>query len=152
MWQSVAGYTAANHNKNGSASGKAAVPQTDAPSPAPNGSPSAAKDPPALPPQLHATNAAVQRCVLAYQQAMTAAGGPKAYGAIGRAEEAFRNALPDITDRASAADFIACIVKGIALHIFIRQEGPRLMSGARAIAAMLPSNPDRMKPGPKPKS
>jgi hypothetical protein len=67
---------------------------------------------------------------------------------------AFRDALPDITDRSSAADFIACILKGMVLRVFFDKEGPRLISGARAAGALLPGamRTDRMPSGPKSKS
>jgi hypothetical protein len=81
---------------------------------------------------------AVHRCTAAYNKAINAAGGAKAAGARDAAEAAFRRALPDITDRASAYDFIACIVKGMVLRIFFCDEGPRLIAGARASLAALP--------------
>jgi hypothetical protein len=126
MWQSVSASKTSQIN-----SGSAATPITP---------PSNAKaDPPPTPTH----NPAVQLCFSEYQKALAAAGGPKATGARDAAENAFRHALPDITDRQSVANFIACIAKGIVLRIFWQQEGPRLIFAAKAAQAGFPpeSNP-----------
>jgi hypothetical protein len=94
-----------------------------------------------LPAASHAHNSAVQQCVAAYRQAQAAAGGPRTTGARDAAEKAFRNALPDISDHDSAADFLACILKGMILHISWTDAAGRLIAGAKTALAAFPSKP-----------
>jgi hypothetical protein len=98
---------------------------------------------------------AAERCYAAYRKALEAAGGPKANGARTAAENAFRAALPDLTDRASTADFISCILKGMVLRIFWSDDGHRLICAARASLAACPRKvrqPSGRGPGRPPKT
>lgn len=97
--------------------------------------------PPAQPSPELASNSAVQRCCSAYHEALAARGGPKVSGARDAAIEAYKNAVPFLSSRASIADFIACITHGMVLGVFWCDEGPRLILGARAALSALPLEP-----------
>lgn len=140
MWQPVAGFKASSQTNTAAASASA---QTAVPPSMPGATPSPKSAPPSESDGI-VSNFAVHRCVSAYRQAHLAAGGAnKTPGARDAAENAFRNALPDIVDRASAADFMACVIKGMTLSIFWQQEGPRLVNAAKATMAAFPLPPHR---------
>lgn len=118
------------------------APTTEPPSPAEaaatNAPSSPAPAPPAQPGSEPAPDSAVRRCCSAYHQALAAAGGRKISGARDAAKDAYRDALPFLSTRASIADFIACITQGMVLGVFWREEGPQLIAAAKAGLAALP--------------
>jgi hypothetical protein len=105
--------------------------------------PPAAHDPPAAP----SPTPAVQRCCAAYQHALATFKHPD------NAKDAFKNALPFLTDRGSILDFIACITQGMVLRVFWADEGPKLIVAAKAALSALPSASGPVsRPGGRPKN
>ncbi len=87
------------------------------------------------------TNFAVQRCCAAYGRALFSGGGPKVSAARDAAQEAYKRTLPHLTSRASIRDFIACITHGMVLGVFWNDEGPRLVTAAKAALGAVPREP-----------
>ncbi|HEY3705313.1 MAG TPA: hypothetical protein VGL22_09650 [Terracidiphilus sp.] len=84
------------------------------------------------PPPHHAI-AAVQRCRAAFSQGAANGGKNRTL-----ADQAYREAMPDFTDRASLQDFICCVIRGMNLRVFGQKEGSRLITGARHALSALP--------------
>ncbi|HEY3706146.1 MAG TPA: hypothetical protein VGL22_13875 [Terracidiphilus sp.] len=142
MWQPISTYKAQSQAQSQPAAPAPPAPAPTQPAPTPSPAQShpetSARD--ATPTPLPG-NPSVRRCCAAYQKAVTAHGGSKNPGARDAGAEAYRLALPDLTGRASTADFIACIVKGMLIRVFWNDEGPRLIIAAKAALAALPPEP-----------
>lgn len=109
------------------------------PAPAPSAPAKSAADaadvPPTTPAAPPAPDKAVQRCCSAYHHALATTRDKD------KAKEAFKNALPFLTNRATILDFMACITQGMVLSVFWFDEGPKLIHAARATLAALPREP-----------
>ncbi len=94
------------------------------------------------------THVAVNRCLIAYRQAVQAGGGAKSSAARDAGVDAYRAALPIVSTRESIRDFIACITHGMVFHVFWNDEGPKLIAAAKAALATFSRDREPAPPGP----
>lgn len=90
------------------------------------------------------TSAAVQRCMNAWNQVMSAKPKPDFFTRID-AGEAFRAAMPELTSVPDIQDFIACTSRGILLGAIDEKQAPKLLSAAQIALRSL-----RSKSAPEP--
>jgi hypothetical protein len=89
------------------------------------------------------TNPAVVHCCEAYSRARKAAlaQGKGNIFAVIAGDQAYRNAMPQLSDYESIRDFIACTAHAIATDVIVGPLGPRLLYAAQVALSAVRCQP-----------
>ena len=61
------------------------------------------------------------------------------------AERAYQNAMPPLAGENNISDFVACVIHGLLIGVFLESRASKLLYGAQVAGAML-----RKQPAPRP--
>ena len=95
-----------------------------------------------------ARNAAVERCCQARLRSLKNSREKHhdSYDTEVSAEEAYRNALPDLAGYENIRDFIACVTHGMVIGVIDSIDGPKLLYAAQVAIGALRCTPKSQEP------